>query len=176
LADVLGALGCQVDVPTLQLIDLRTYSEKFWKARRDFDHVHRQPAARAKAKPRPKAKAAPNRGRGRPKASAKVLASSHRVRKQKFALRAKVAELEAQVRDLKQQLNEKDLMYTGKHRDPTSVRKNLSVVGGYKLAMHRNTGHASAEALTSHLDVSITRPPDGLRHKLSVCVCCGFFV
>jgi hypothetical protein len=49
------------------------------------------------------------------------------------------------------------LTMSGKRRKAGALRMNLSVRGGYKLAIQRNVGHASADALLSHMDAPVTR-------------------
>ena len=46
-----------------------------------------------------------------------------------------------------------------KRRRPTSTSHHVSVLGGYRMAMKRNQGHASAVALTLHIEPPITRSP-----------------
>lgn len=49
------------------------------------------------------------------------------------------------------------LLHRAKRRKTSAIRSNLSVRGGFTLALKRNIGHASADALLQHVEVPVSR-------------------
>ena len=71
--------------------------------------------------------------------------------------RRSAQESDNELQEFKLALKAEQLTIVGKRRKHTALRSNLSLTGGYKLAMQRNIGHASADALLSHMDAPVTR-------------------
>lgn len=149
LRAVLLTFAFSLDHTVWNCIDSKVYSEKYWASRGNL-------RPRAVAKPN-MVKAAPPRPAPKPKAAPKSKNRTKRLQKQVRYWKARAAELAAKVSAMEAESRDKSLTHLGKRRKTSATRLNLTVNGGFKLALQRNVGHASADALLSHMDTSVSR-------------------